>query len=321
MIRLLALLICIVAEPAFAQDETRIGAVLETRGQVAGDAALAGAAIAVEAEIAGDLVAMGFQIGVGGATRVARNAFLIGHTLAVGGAFDQRAWLTGVDVTADMRVRGDLKIAAAEAVRIGPHTDIGGVLTVWSPLPPDIHPSARIAGGVVHTPGGFADSLEALLGRIGRSLRWIFWIAVALCGFALAVMAPGFTHASAAAIRARPIAVAGWGTGLLLGVPSAALLAAFTFVGLPLAATLVLLLVVFAGLGFLIAAAALGFGVLAFARTGRPDAPWHGMAAMAIGLAGLVASGHIPMAGGWILFAAYIFGLGAFARELFRRMR
>lgn len=318
---LLALLLCLLALPAFAQGETRIGPLVEMRGTVDGDATLAGAAIAVEAEIKGDLVAVGFQIGVGAATTVARNVFLIGHTLAVGGEFAQRAWLTGVDVTADPRVRNDLKIASAGPVRIGPHTRVGGTLTVWSPEPPEIHPEAHIAGGVVHTPGGFANMLEALLGWIGFVLRWVFWGFVILTGLALAVFFPGFTRASADSIRAAPLAVAGWGAALILGVPFAALLTALTFVGLPLAATLILLLVVFAGLGYLIAASALGDVILRAAKIDPARATFRGMAGMAIGLAGLFASGHIPILGGAILFAAYLVGLGAFARELFRRMR
>jgi hypothetical protein len=322
----LAVLLCLLAPPAFAQGETRFAPLVELRGNVAGDATLAGMAIAVEAEMTGDLVAVGFQIGVGAATKVARNVFLIGHTLAIGGEFAQRAWLTGMDVTADPRVRGDLKIASAGPVRIGPNTHVGGTLTVWSPEPPEIHPDARIAGGVVHNFGGFANLLDALLGWIGFVVRWTFWGFVFLTGFALAVFFPGFTRASADSIRAKPLDVAAWGAGLLFGVPLAAIFIAFTLVGLPLAATLILLLVLFASLGYLIAAAALGGAVLRLAGVDPARATFRGMAAHAfasvsIGLAGLVASSHIPVLGDAILIAAYLLGLGAFARELFRRMR
>jgi hypothetical protein len=318
---LIALLLCLLALPAFAQDATRIGALVEMRGHVDGDATLAGTAIAVEAEIEGDLVAVGFQIGVGGATKVARNVFLIGHTLAVGGEFAQRAWLTGIDVTADARVNGDLKIASAGPVRIGPNTRVGGTLTVWSPEPPEIHPTARIAGGVIHNPGGFANSLEALIGRIARLIYWTFWAFVLLTGLALTVFAPGFTRASADSIRAKPLDVAAWGAGLMFGVPLAAFIMAVTLVGLPLAAALILLLLLFAALGYLIAAAALGGAALRLAGADSARAIFWGMMAMAIGLAGLFAAGHIPVLGDAIGFAAYLFGLGAFARELFRRMR
>lgn len=318
---LVAVLLALAALPAFAQDATRIGPLVELRGHVAGDATLAGMAIAVEAEIEGDLVGVGFQIGVGGAAKVARNVFLIGHTLAIGGEFAQRAWLTGIDVTADARVNGDLKIASAGPVRIGPNTRVGGVLTVWSPEPPEIHPTAQIASGVVHNLGGFESSLEALIGRIAWFIYWIFWAFVLLTGLALTVFVPGFTTASAASIRKAPLDVAAWGAGLMFGVPFAALIAAFTLVGLPLAATLILLLLIFAALGYLIAAAALGGAALRLAGADPARATFWGMAAMAIGLAGLFASGHIPVLGGAIAFAAYLFGLGAFARELFRRMR
>ncbi|MCM0019488.1 MAG: hypothetical protein NBV67_05805 [Tagaea sp.] len=318
---LLAVLLSLAAFPALAQDATRIGALVEVRGAIAGDATLAGAAIAVEADIAGDLVGAGFQIGVGGATTVARNVFLIGHTLAIGGEFAQRAWLSGIDVTADPQVRGDLKIASAGPVRIGPNARVGGTLTVWSPGPPEIHASAQIAGGVIHNPGGFESSLEALIGKVAWLIYWIFWAFVLLTGLALAVFAPGFTNASAESIRTKTLDVAAWGAALMFGAPLAALLAAFTLVGLPLAATLILLLVLFAALGYLIAAAALGGAALRLAGVEPARAIFWGMMAMAIGLAGLFASGHIPVLGDAIGFAAYLLGLGAFARETFRRMR
>lgn len=300
---------------AFAEGITRAAPSIDVQGIVEGDVALAGGSLYVEAEIAGDLVLAGGAIGVGAATKVSRNAYVIGHTLSVAGDYAQRVWLTGDAVVADLAARGDVKIAASGPVRLGPHTKIGGTLTIWSPEPPIVDATAQIAGGIVHNPGSIADALEALMGVVGRILRWVFWFAIGFVALGLALLAPGFTHACASTIRAQPFAALFWGIGLGVGVPLVALLAGFTLVGLPLAATLILMLVCAAGLGFLISGAALG-GLIA-----SGPSRLRLLAALAIGLAALLASSHIPMAGGWIVALAYLLGLGAFARETTRRMR
>lgn len=311
----IALLLWLFCAPAFAEGITRAAPSIDVQGIVEGDVALAGGSLYVEAEIAGDLVLAGGAIGVGAATKVSRNAYIIGHTLSVAGDYAQRVWLTGDAVVADLAARGDVKIAASGPVRLGPHTKIGGTLTIWSPEPPIVDATAQIAGGIVHNPGSIADALEALMGVVGRILRWVFWFAIGFVALGLALLAPGFTHACAATIRAQPFAALAWGIGLGVGVPLVALLAGFTLVGLPLAATLILMLICAAGLGFLISGAALG-GLIA-----SGPSRLRLLAALAIGLAALLASSHIPMAGGWIVALAYLLGLGAFARETTRRMR
>ena len=310
-----ALLLWLVCAPAFADGITRVAPAIDVQGIVEGDVALAGGTIAVEAEIAGDLVLAGGAIGVGAATTVARNAYIFGQALSIAGAYAQRVWLTGDEIVADIRVQGDVKIAASGRVRLGPHTKIGGTLTIWSPEPPIVDATAQVAGGIVHNPGSIADALEALMGVVGRILHWVFWFAIGFVALGLALLAPGFTHACAATIRAKPFAALFWGIGLGVGVPFVALLAGFTLVGLPLAATLILMLVCAAGLGFLISGAALG-GLIA-----RGTSRAQLLLALAIGLAALLASSHIPMAGGAIVGLAYLLGLGAFARETTRRMR
>jgi len=310
-----ALLLWLLCAPAFAEGITRAGPSIDVQGIVEGDVALAGGSLYVEAEIAGDLVLAGGAIGIGAATKVSRNAYVFGHTLSVAGDYAQRVWLTGDAVVADIATRGDVKIAASGPVRLGPHTKIGGTLTIWSPEPPIVDGTAQVAGGIVHNPGSVADALEALMGVVGRVLRWAFWFAIGCVALGLALLAPGFTHACAATIRAKPIAALLWGLGLGIGVPVVAVLAGFTLIGLPLAATLILMLICAAGLGFLISGAALG-GLIA-GGPGRARL----LIALAIGLAALLASSHIPMAGGWVIALAYLLGLGAFARETTRRMR
>jgi hypothetical protein len=306
--------------PAAASDLSRMAPMIDVQGLIDGDVTLAGGRIAAEAEIAGDLVATGASIGIGAATRVARNVFLFGGEIAMAGRYAQRVWAAGGEVVLDIAAAGDVSLAAGRVV-VGPNTRIAGKLRVWSPDPPLIHASAEIAGGVAYAPGDMANAVDALLGYVGAILRWGFTLAVWATAILLAAFAPGFVAACAEAIAARTGAVLLWGLCLVFGLPFLILLSAVTLVGLPLAGALILALGFGLGLGYAIAAAALGhWGLRLLGRSTDPALFWR-LAAVFAGLVALAALRHIPVAGTVVMAGAFVFGLGAASREINRRMR
>jgi len=290
------------------------------QGIVEGDVTLAGGRVSVEAEIAGDMVLAGLGVGIGAATRVARNAFVLGDAVAMGGQYAQRVWIVANEAVLDLRSTGDVSVASARAI-VGPNARIGGRLRVWSAAEPEIHPSAVIAGGVVHEFGGAANAIEALLGYVGTVIRWAFNVSVAVVALALAAFAPGFLAATSAHVARRPLATLLWGLALGAGVPVLAMFAAITLVGLPFAGALMLALALALALGFIVAAASVGGAALAL--VGRADGPGVGwrLGAMAFGLVALLALRHIPVLGLPVLLAAHLVGLGALARETHARLR
>jgi hypothetical protein len=293
---------------------------IDVRGLIEGDVTLAGGRIAIEAEIAGDLVATGASIGIGAATTVKRNVFLFGGEIAMAGRYAQRVWAAGAEAVLDLAAAGDVSVAAGRVV-VGPNTRIAGRLRVWSPEPPEIQAGAEIRGGVVYAPGDMANAVEALLGAAGAALRWGFAVAMWTTAFLLAAFAPGFVAACAAAIASRTGAVLLWGACLVFGLPFLILLSAVTLVGLPLAGALTMALGLGLGLGYALAAAALGqAGLGLIGRAAGPSLRWR-LAAVFAGLVALAALRHIPVAGTVVLAAAFVFGLGAAAREINRRMR
>ena len=306
--------------PAAASDLSRMAPMIDVQGLIDGDVTLAGGRIAVEAEIAGDLVATGASIGIGAATRVARNVFLFGGEIAMAGRYTQRVWAAGGEVVLDIAAAGDVSLAAGRVV-VGPNTRIAGKLRVWSPDPPLIHASAEIAGGVAYAPGDMANAVDALLGYVGAILRWGFTLAVWATALLLAAFATGFVAACAEAIAARTGAVLLWGLCLVFGLPFLILLSAVTLVGLPLAGALILALGFELGLGYASAAAAIGHWGLRLLGRGASLALFWRLAAVLAGLVALAALRHIPVAGTVVLAAAFVFGLGAASREINRRMR
>lgn len=308
------------AAPASAADISRMAPFLDVQGIVEGDVTLAGGRINVEAEISGDLVLTGATVGIGAATKVARNAFIFAEAIAMGGEYAQRVWAVGNEVVLDLRSAGDVSVAASHVV-VGPNARIAGKLKVWSADPAEIDPRAVITGGVEQNSGGAGNAVEALMGYIGTILRWIYNATMIVAALAIAGFAPGFLAGGAGELAARPVACGLWGIGLGVGVPLLALFAAITLIGLPFAGTLLLLFALALAVGYIVAAGFVGqLGLRLVGRAVQPAVLWR-LGAVLFGLVALAALRHIPAVGGPVLWAAFLFGLGALARETHRRLR
>jgi hypothetical protein len=133
------------------------------------------------------------------------------------------------------------------------------------------------------------------------------WLAVTVSGLVLGLallwVAPRANESVVATARRAPWASAGWGIGVLIGLPVITLGLALTLVGLPLALVVVLALGFALFVGYAWAAWILGRALLAPPR-GR-------IVAFLAGFAILRLLGAVPVAGGvtWVLASA--FGLGA----------
>lgn len=314
------LLMLLFAAPASAADVSRMAPFLDVQGIVEGDVTLAGARITVEAEIAGDMVLAGGSVGIGAATKVQRNAFVFADAIAMGGEYAQRVWAVGDEVVLDVRTSGDVSVAASRVV-VGPNARIGGKLNVWSAEPAQIDPRAVVAGGVIQNFGGAGNAIEALMGYIGTVLRWVYNATMIVAALAVAIFAPGFLFGCAGELAGRPVVCGLWGFGLAVGVPLLALFAAITLVGLPFAGTLLLMMALALAIGYIVAAGFVGLLALRLAgRAVQPAALWR-IGAILFGLVVLAGVRHIPEAGSPLIAAAFVFGLGALARETHRRLK
>lgn len=133
------------------------------------------------------------------------------------------------------------------------------------------------------------------------------WLAVSVSGLLLGLVllwiAPRASESVVATARRAPWASAGWGIGVVVGLPVITLLLAVTLVGLPLALVVVLALGLALFVGYAWAAWILGRALLPPPR-GR-------IVAFLAGFAVLRLVGAVPVVGGvtWVLAGA--FGLGA----------
>ncbi len=171
-----------------------------------------------------------------------------------------------------------------------------------------------LAGGSVRTrEGSQVDGtirehvVFSLQGPIDVFGRFIGWVALSLSalvlGFALLLLIPRAVDAVHGAVSSAPWGSAGWGVGLVVGVPALALLLILSGLGLPLGFALVAGLGVLLFVGYAFAAWVLGRLLWASPRN-RP-------VALLIGWAILTAVGAIPYLGAVVWVLGGMLGLGA----------
>ncbi len=259
---------------------------------------------------------MGGNVTVGRQARFGGGSAVAGGQVRFEGAAGSALYMAGGSVRFDGEAAGDVVVAARE-VDIGPQARIAGSLLVRSPSPPRVAEGARIDGGVRHERIEAPQAPSGAIRVVGGALFAAWLAGLGLLGLLLLGLFPGFFRRTGELLGRRPLASAGLGFALLVGVPVASVLLMVTVIGIPvgllgLAAYLPLLL-----LGYLagvIAAADAGLARLRPGAAGlRPRA-----LAFVIALALLALATRLPWIGPWIGFALLLTGLGALALSVHR---
>lgn len=327
-----------VAQPV-SGDAFAAGAKVRTRALVEGDAVLAGGEISIENEIDDDLYAAGGSVVI--RSTVNENARLAGGSVAItaSGAVlgrvtiaAERVEITGrigesAEVFAD-RVRlegevgGDLHVVARE-LRIGPAAQVDGRMLFEGASPPEISPTAVIAGGVEYVP---RDAPYQLFGTAARAAAWVaatlLVISLVLIGVVLLIAAPVFSAQVASTVGSDPLRSLALGFALVVSIPVAAAAAMASIVGIPLGILLFLCYPILLVLGYLTASLFVGDRI---ARLMSRSQQRPGIGLRVLGLTTAVVTlallAIIPTAGIFLLLAAGIFGLGACALRTWRAYR
>lgn len=267
------------------------GGTVTLEGRTAADAVVAGGTISVEpgAVIGRDLVAAGGKLHVSGS--VGRNALLSGGTIVISG-----------------RVGGDVDASAGEIILL-PTGRIQGRLRYAADQGVEIQPGAQVAGGVERIPLPPAPQriYPAAFGFFGRVLELLWLLAI---GVVALLAAPRGVTRVVERVRTQ------FGPSLLTGfvlmvvVPVAALVVAFTVVGIALSAIGVLLYLATLYAGQIFTAAWLGDRILHGVRRG-PGATVSPYATLILGTIVLVVLVTVPFVGWLIRLVALAVGFGA----------
>ncbi len=202
-----------------------------------------------------------------------------------------------------VRARGD-------SLSIGSAAVIDGPVHFEGRNRPEVSSSAKLA-----SPVDFKQMEKRASYRESSYYVWqVIWVAAfILFGLVLFALMPKFAQDTVAA--AEQIGVtSGLGVLVLFGVPIAACIACITVVGLFIG--LSTLFVWYASLYFaqIIVGAVVGQWLM-----GRTSELWPLIGRMAVGLAIVRLCTTIPHVGGWVKFAAILWGIGAISLSLYRR--
>ena len=243
-------------------------------------------------KVGGSLTSFAENVGAEGS--VGRDALL----------FFAHATLAG-KIGGGVRAKGDTLVIGSTAV-------IDGPVHFEGHKPPEVSPSAKLA-----SPVEFKQMEKKSSYREGHYYIWqIIWAAAfILFGLVLFALMPKFSQEAVKSAEHYG-AAAGLGVLVLFGVPIAACIACITVVGLFIGISTLFLW--YASLYFaqVIVGAVIGQWLM-----GRTSELWPLIGRMAVGLVIVRLCTTIPHLGGWVKFAAILWGIGAISLALYRRFQ
>ncbi len=305
---------------AIAGSAHLAGRKVSMTGAVGGDAYLAGMDVALEGRVAGDATLAGYTVRVG---EVAGDLRVSGANLVLAGPVAGYALVAGDEVAFESTIAGDVSLTARE-VTFADGARIGGKLTLYEEkpgaleVPARVVPEDRIERRKASEWSEATQDLEvwSIQRAFGRFLIGI--VIVAAIAAAIAAVIPEKLADLRRAILQRP-----W-RSLLVGflaqsaVIGSTVILMLTIVGLLLAPAAVLVALVAAFAGYVVAAYAVGVGLLLLIGRPEPDsiatrALAAGTGALAVGIVAL-----IPFLGWLFVLALALTGIGAIVVKVFR---
>ncbi len=206
--------------------------------------------------------------------------------------------LAAGDALVSGRIDGDLVTFAGRA-RLLPTASVGGDL-IYGDERPRVSPAATVAGSIEKEDWPGSIGLFPFIGA------FVFWLAMsvsaAVLGVLLLLLAPRAADAVFARARDRIGPTIAIGIAIFIVLPLAAILAAITLVGLPLAIGVTRALLPLAAIAYVTSAWALGRAIV------KP--PRGQILAFLAGLAILRALALVPFLGVLVWLAAVVVGLG-----------
>jgi len=290
------------------------GGTISLTGKVGGSIRVAGGNLTINGPVEQDVVVTGGTLSIGSGGTIGRDLVLAGGTATVSGAVGRRIQMAAGTVTLQNRVGGDVTGQVDHLKLDG--AQIGGNLDYTSNNQVDIVNGARVAGTTTrHTPtnqgagatNGFIGWLRALIGIFALGLLFI-------------LLLPRFSTRSIDVLRAEPWLSLGIGAAILVATPIVAVIVFIVGLligGWWLGLLLIPLWLLALAVGYVVSSFLLGR--LVFAQLGWGG--YHDVLALLGGLLILAVVSLIPLLG-WLLgLAAVVFGTGALAVAVARRVQ
>jgi hypothetical protein len=279
------------------------------------DVRAAGAEVLVNAPVRGDLTAAGGELTVGEQARVVGRAWLSGARVRAQGIFERELRIAGDQVELAGEIRGPVRVVAQRLDILG-SARIEGPVTYEGATPATIAAGATIARPIAY---------RNIPAREAKAARWphgassvVFGVHVFIGGLLLLLLVPHLAGGPARTLRAQPVQSLLTGLMLIVTVPFVALLLMISLVGVPTGLVLGALYFAVLFLGVIIAAVVLGELEAQWLRRAPAVTPARRAAFLLAGVITLAVLRSVPVVGTVIVFAAIVFGLGAFGLWLYR---
>ncbi|MCX7006871.1 MAG: hypothetical protein NTY53_06430 [Kiritimatiellaeota bacterium] len=264
--------------------------------------------------IAGNLIAVGETVQIQKTAVVAEDAVLLGQEIIVEGSVSNRLYVLGNKVTLAGYVGNSARIVAEE-ITLMPGAISEGDLRYSSEKELFAPEGVRIAGKLIRAPKpNFGLALPHLtLGQL-VAIQFALFIAALLVGLPFVALFPRFTTRAVTQLRTQPSKCMLSGAIALALFPMLAVMAALTWVGLPLGLLLMACYAILLYLAKIIVAIPLAVRLITL--RGRPDRPLGALPVLVVGLFLLYLAAALPVIGFAVQLVTVLYGLGALVLAL-----
>jgi len=316
-------------------DIVASGGYVTISGKINGDVIVAGGMVDISGEIRDSLRVAGGNIDLGGKTG--------GDALVFGGNLDfEKGAQVGKDLVIGVgsaNLAGDVKRdikggggniqlfgdvgrhvkIQAQDLSLSSGATINGDLTYTSPEKANIKGGAEVKGKVTHKFPKRRAAAKPWALFLGSVVWFIFsLLATIVVGIILVVVFPRTTSQVVEAMASSPWLSLGLGFAVLILVPIAATIIAFTLIGMPLS------LIIFTIYGLALYFSKIFVGIMAgkiILRSLVKEREVHLILCLLLGYTLIALLGNIPLLGFLARFVYLLFGLGAMALALSRTYR
>jgi cytoskeletal protein CcmA (bactofilin family) len=291
-------------------DVISAGRFLRIRGTVDGNLRSAGNTAVISGTVGKNIMWFGDSTTVDSTGKVGGSVTMFGGTLSIDGHLGRDILFFGEEVNVNGSVGGGIQ-QKGHTLIIGSNAQVDGPIRFEGDHPASVAEGAKLASPVEFKQMEKKESYR----ESGYYIWQVIWAAAfVLFGLVLFALMPKFAQDTVAAAEQYGV-TAGLGVLVLFGVPIAACIACVTVVGLFIGVST--LFVWYASLYFaqIIVGAVIGQWLM-----GRTSELWPLIGRMAVGLAIVRLCTTIPHVGGWVKFAAILWGIGAISLALYRRL-
>lgn len=294
------------------------GSRVSVKGKITGKARLAGADLKIDAEIGEALNAAAASIEISGDAKLPADSSLAAALIEFRGTAKDNLSLYADEVVFSGHAAGSVTIEGRH-VQLDETARIEGSLTIRSSEEAIISPNATVVGKLTQT--GLEDSeffKEHEDDSDGRGFFLLLSASVFLLGLILVIFARGFVEQGITMLRTQPGRSILWGLVVFFGIPIFVIVTMVTIIGIPIAVATLLLLPFLLILGF--TTTTLGVSDWILNRNSESKKTGQRLLLLAVGVVLLVIIGFVPFLGGLLILLALLFGLGAAAVTLGRRL-